>query len=114
MAVEIPHKYPFIPPRVYFLTKIYHPNINEEGRICMDILKCQPEGNWKPTFTIESILIAVQLLMSQPNPEDPLMGAIANEYKFNKTEFDRKASEWTLKYASEFFLKTIILLCFFL
>lgn len=100
--IDVPSDYPFLPPRLRFVTKIYHPNIDDAGRICLDILKLQPAGNWRPTVRIEGVLIAVQLLMVQPNPDNPLVSEIANEYKFNKLEFERKAKEWTLKYASKF------------
>lgn len=66
-------RYPFEPPRVTFVTPIYHPNIDSSGRICLDILKMPPTGAWKPLITIEGVLVAICNLMSCPNPNDPLV-----------------------------------------
>lgn len=107
LEIVIPEKYPFDPPRLRFITKVYHPNIDEAGRVCLDLLKPQPTGTWRPTVMIEGLLIAVQFLLGQPNPDNPLMQDIANEFKLNKNEFERKAKEWTLKYAIQCNVKSL-------
>ncbi|KAG1652510.1 Ubiquitin-conjugating enzyme E2 T [Nymphon striatum] len=101
LEIVLPNNYPFEPPKVRFLTSIYHPNIDSGGRICLDALKMPPQGNWKPSLNISSILLSIQLLMSEPNPEDPLMAEIAHEFKYNSKQFAETAKLWTLKYASE-------------
>ena len=65
--------YPFEPPLIKFITKVYHPNIdNTSGAICMDLLKMPPKGNWRPAINLSSLLTSVQLLLGDPNPNDPL------------------------------------------
>ncbi|XP_045605566.1 ubiquitin-conjugating enzyme E2 T isoform X2 [Procambarus clarkii] len=76
LEVEVPERYPFLPPKVRFLTKIYHPNIDSAGRICLDILKLPPSGSWRPAHNLASVLTSIRLLMASPNPNDPLMTEI--------------------------------------
>ena len=53
---------------VLFITKIYHPNIDTSGRICLDLLKMPPQGSWKPNLNISLILKSIGLLLAEPNP----------------------------------------------
>lgn len=99
LEILIPEKYPFSPPSIKFLTRVYHPNIDESGRICLDLIKMPPSGNWKPTIGLEGLLIAIRSLLESPNPDDPLMADIAEEYKNYKEEFLRKARHITNQYA---------------
>ena len=88
------------PPRhtrqkVRFLTKIYHPNIDKLGRICLDILK----DKWSPAMQIRHVLLSIQALMSTPNPDDPLANDIAEVWKKDINSALKLAREWTAEYA---------------
>ena len=95
LTVDIPDRYPFEPPRVRFITPIYHPNIDSDGRICLDTLKMQPHGSWSPSVNINTLLLTIRVLMSNPNADDGLVPDITEEYKRDVTLWMRKAVEHT-------------------
>lgn len=95
LELFLPDDYPMCPPKVRFLTKIYHPNVDRLGRICLDILK----DKWSPALQIRSVLLSIQALMSAPNPDDPLDPAIARHWKEDENGANRTAREWCLTYA---------------
>lgn len=96
VSIDLPSNYPFSPPRVTFVTPIYHSNIDLRGNICLDILK----DNWSPALTLEKMMLSLSSLLSDPNPNDPLNHEAAQLLRSNKTEHDRIAREFTLKHAT--------------
>ncbi|XP_015693138.1 uncharacterized protein LOC102703814 isoform X2 [Oryza brachyantha] len=100
LKIQIPERYPFQPPNLTFVTPIYHPNIDNGGRICLDILNLPPKGAWQPSLNIATVLTSIGLLLSDPNPDDGLMAEISREYKYNRQVFDTNARSWTEKYAN--------------
>ena len=96
LDIHFPSDYPFKPPKVIFRTKIYHPNISTHGNICLDILKDQ----WSPALTIGKVLLSICSLLSDANPNDPLMPEIAQQYTNNRATYDQVAKEWTNLYAT--------------
>ncbi|KAJ1909425.1 Ubiquitin-conjugating enzyme E2 T, partial [Tieghemiomyces parasiticus] len=100
LRVSIPDRYPFEPPQIQFITQVYHPNIDRQGRICLDLLKMPPKGAWKPSLNVSTVLASLHLLLSEPNPNDPLLTDVAAEFKEHRTLFNEKARQCTRRYAT--------------
>ena len=82
-SFKIPQSYPHDPPKVKCLTKVFHPNIDLDGNICLNILR----EDWKPVLSISSVVYGLQFLFLDPNPEDPLNKEAAKVLRENPTQF---------------------------
>lgn len=87
LSIDLPQNYPHEPPVIRFQTPIYHPNIDDGGRICLDILNSSnkdPHGErWSPARNIYTALTSIRYLMQHPNPDDPLMADIVRYHYMN-------------------------------
>ena len=101
LNIYFPTDYPFKPPRLTFSTRIYHPNLRENRKVCccaLDILGNQ----WSPALSISKVLLSLSSLMSDPNPDSVCDNGnyeAAYLYKHNRDKFEAKAREWTKKYS---------------
>lgn len=98
IEITFPAEYPFKPPKITFKTKIYHPNIDEKGQVCLPIIS--PE-NWKPATKTDQVIQALVALIHDPEPEHPLRGDLAEEYTKDRKKFIKNAEEFTKKHAEK-------------
>ncbi|KAL9271532.1 Ubiquitin-conjugating enzyme E2 19-like protein [Drosera capensis] len=68
LSLHFPMDYPFKPPQVRFVTMCFHPNIDQFGNICLDIL----QDKWSSAYDVRTILLSIQSLLGEPNNESPL------------------------------------------
>jgi len=85
LLVTFPTTYPFKPPKVQFETRIYHPNINQRGDICLDTLSTK----WVPSISMAQVMLSITLLLSDPNPSDPINMQAARVLRNNPEEYNR-------------------------
>ena len=101
--MQFPTNYPFAPPTVKFITKIYHPSIKENGEICIEILKTgySPAVSVHESSRLLNLLVLeviVSMLMDPPT-DSALVPEIAQEILTNRKQFEDKAKHWTSLFA---------------
>ena len=84
LKMTFTNEYPNIPPKVIFVTKLFHPNIYGDGSICLDILK----KNWSPIYSVNSILLSIQSLLLTPNPQSPANIEAAKLFINNRRQYN--------------------------
>lgn len=116
---HIPQEYPFKPPIMQFMTKVWHPNISsvvwyfdsfvmQTGAICLDILK----DKWTPAMNMATALLSIQALLTAAEPDDPQVilwnfyfylqdGVVAKQYMEDHAAYEKKARDWVRMYAQE-------------
>ena len=81
--VDINENYPMDPPKVKCLQTIYHPNIDLQGNVCVNILR----ADWSPALDLSSVIYGLNMLFDEPNPNDPLNKEAANDLIKNRLVF---------------------------
>jgi ubiquitin-conjugating enzyme E2 G1 len=97
--LSFPRDYPNMPPTMRFISRMWHPNVYADGKVCISILHAPGEDEygyekaserWLPVHTVETILLSVISMLSSPNDESPANLEAAKEWRENKVEFKRK------------------------
>ena len=104
--IEIPQKYSLEPPKMKFLTKIFHPNVYVSGKVCISILHTAQDDPtqytpanllWSPVHTIDSITMSVISILTDPNPDSPANIDASNALLADKEQFQKDARAIALK-----------------
>lgn len=98
IEINFPAEYPFKPPKITFKTKIYHPNIDEKGQVCLPIIT--PE-HWKPATKTDQVIQSLVALVNDPEPEHPLRADLGQEFTRDPKRFFKNAEEYTKKFAEK-------------
>ena len=90
------------PPKMKFTTPVWHPNIHEDGKVCISILHApgedatgyeKSEERWSPVQSIEKVLISVLSMLAEPNDESPANVDAAKMWRDDRTMFNKKCEE---------------------
>ena len=90
VSIAVDPNYPFKPPVVKFITRIFHPNIGESGNLCLDIL----ENRWSPQCSLLKVLQSLSLLLETPNSNDFINEKAAMLLVSNPKEYHYTAQHW--------------------
>jgi len=95
IQIDFPAEYPFKPPKLTFKTKIYHPNVDEKGQVCLPITMAD---HWKPATKVEQVVNSLLALIHEPEPDHALRADIGEEFRKDKKKFLKNAEEHTKKH----------------
>ena len=93
VTITFTEKYPSACPSVKFPENFFHPNIYSSGKVCLSIL-----NNWKPTTSLKQILLGLQTLLTDPNPDDPANGRAGRLCLQEKSTYNAEVRKMAKKY----------------
>eukprot|EP01028_Stygiella_incarcerata_P014220 TRINITY_DN922_c0_g1_i2.p1 TRINITY_DN922_c0_g1~~TRINITY_DN922_c0_g1_i2.p1 ORF type:complete len:176 (+),score=35.70 TRINITY_DN922_c0_g1_i2:335-862(+) len=105
-TLEFPEDYPLMPPKMKFISRMWHPNVYPDGTVCISILHAPGDDEygyetaqerWLPIHTVETILVSVISMLSSPNDESPANIEAAKEYRQNPEMFKRRVKDLVRK-----------------
>lgn len=89
LSLAFTEDYPNKPPLVKFMSKLFHPNVYNDGAICLDIL----QSNWSPIYDISAVLTSIQSLLCDPNPNSPANSEAARLFQENRREYNKRVQQ---------------------
>ncbi|KAJ3181104.1 ubiquitin-conjugating enzyme E2 G1 [Gaertneriomyces sp. JEL0708] len=97
--LSFPTSYPQMPPKMKFISDIWHPNVYDNGEVCISILHApgedkygyeKAEERWLPIHTVETIVLSVISMLSSPNDESPANIEAAKQWREDPKGFKRR------------------------
>jgi len=93
------HLFPNVPPTFEFTSKLFHPNIYTDGKVCVSTLLDVRDNNfydqdgekWSPVNTIQSIILSIMLIIQDPNTDSPANIEAAKLLREDKKKYYRLA-----------------------
>ncbi|KAG9007465.1 Ubiquitin-conjugating enzyme E2 15 [Tulasnella sp. JGI-2019a] len=110
--LSFPPEYPLLPPKMKFITPMWHPSVYPDGNVCISILHAPGEDQWGyesagerwlPIHTVETILVSVISLLSAdtPNTDSPANVDAAKEVREDIAAYRKKVRRLVRKSAEE-------------
>lgn len=96
LQIHIPKEYPFKPPKVAFLTRVYHPNVYTNGDICLDILTAD---KWSPVYSLSAVVQSIQSLLNDPNPNSSANGEAGHLFLHDRQKYESKVRDAVKRHA---------------
>eukprot|EP00127_Corallochytrium_limacisporum_P003219 Clim_evm68s147 gene=Clim_evmTU68s147 len=87
--------YPSTPPKCKFTPPLFHPNVYPSGTVCLSLLDA--DKDWKPAITVKQILLGIQALLTEPNPNDPAQADAYQAFRDNPEEYKRRVRAEAVK-----------------
>ncbi|ODM93706.1 Ubiquitin-conjugating enzyme E2 3 [Orchesella cincta] len=91
LRMEFPANFPQTPPVVWFYSRMFHPNVYSNGRICLDVL--EDENKWDPSYNAASILCAIQSMLGDPNPDSPANGEANDLFRTDTAAYELRVKQ---------------------
>lgn len=98
VTIQFPEEYPSKPPKVRFPSGFYHPNVYPSGTICLSILN--EEQDWRPAITLKQIVLGIQELLNNPNPDSPAQEPAWKAFNKDRELYEKKVREQVKRFAS--------------
>lgn len=98
ITITFPEEYPSKPPKIKFPEHFYHPNVYPSGTICLSILN--EEQDWRPAITLKQIVLGIQELLTNPNPESPAQEPAWKAYQKDRATYIKRVKEQAKKYVN--------------
>ncbi|KAE9553655.1 hypothetical protein FO519_003103 [Halicephalobus sp. NKZ332] len=95
--------YPSTPPKCKFEPPLFHPNVYPSGTICLSLL--DENKDWKPSISVKQLLIGIQELLNNPNPDDPAQAEAYQIYIQDKPEYEKRVRRQAMQYSEDVVLK---------
>lgn len=89
LVMQFDEQYPNKPPKVRFISEMFHPNVYASGELCLDIL----QNRWSPTYDVAAILTSIQSLLNDPNTSSPANVEAAQLYRDHRNQYGKRVRQ---------------------
>ena len=102
-TLTYPDDYPNNPPVMQFVSKMWHPNIYPDGKVCISILHApgtdtmnsqeKAEERWRPILGVEAILMSVISMLHDPNIDSPANLDASLQFRDDREAYNKRVRQ---------------------